>query len=99
MFIRASYDMSLDTLTSALLNAAKNTRDPFAIRVKVKAAFLSSVIPVVMSYSAWRQNRPKSYMHNLCQVVSPLLLKSLYLEINFLPCVLYGPLLLKSLYF
>jgi len=46
-----------------LLNTAKNTRDPFVIRVGV--AFLSSVI-VIMSLE---QNRPKSYVLNLCQVI------------------------------
>jgi len=34
----------------------KNTRDPFAIRVRVRAAYLSLVIVII----SWRQNRPKS---------------------------------------
>jgi len=36
---------------SVLLNTAKNTRDPIAIRVRVRAAYLSSVI-VIMSLEA-----------------------------------------------
>jgi len=36
-----------DGVSAVLLNTAKNTRDPFAIRVRVRAACLSSVIAIV----------------------------------------------------
>jgi len=38
-------------LYSVLLNTARNIRDPFAIRVTVRAAYLSTVI-VIMSLKA-----------------------------------------------
>jgi len=35
------------SIRAVLLNTAKNTRDPFAIRIRVRAAYLSSVIVIM----------------------------------------------------
>jgi len=45
------FDKTLIIHYPALLNTAKNTRDTFAVRVRVKVVYLSSVI-VIMSFEA-----------------------------------------------
>jgi len=35
------------SIRAVLLNTTKNTRDPFAIRVQVRAGYLSSVIVIM----------------------------------------------------
>jgi len=84
-----------ECIKSVLLNAAKNTReqgttmDLSAIRIRARAAYLSSVIASVIGplllISLYLLINLLPYV--LC---GPLLLKSLYFLMNLLPCVLCG---------